>query len=788
MPVFETIKQLIPSPSGEYIAILTSHTVHVAILPDSSHLTLGDKSPLKLKAFHVGPSTHVLDQSPVATALWHPLGVQGNCLVTITVDAVARVWELDRDNRWSFNEPSLATDLKKLANASTSAEDLSPSKYGASKGFSPDSFEMEVASACFGGAGAEDEQGWASMTLWIAMQEGDIYALCPFLPTKWQPPATLVPKLSSCILARSATAEEGEAVNKSERRIASAQYTWISELNRQNKATFSVSADSTTYHRPTQSNAVPKLQGPFAFGADMDQMFEITDIYCIPAVEEEDGFSEDDYASNAEHASLSVGVVCVATRDNQVHVCLDVEGTDGRWLPSQKTAMSHHDDKKFPELLLVKSISLPSPSANAWSTFTADEQSRYALLITNSAGVSRLSMQDFANKLESELAGTYTTGSEFRIEMLVETVQLELEPVVEFPRALSDSDPVTTDTASRNVAAVLNLQDSDLGNFFLTVCDRQPHAATLETSNMQLLLEGDGAETIDDDDVSEMIGNESRPTYQPPQELWNESVLTATVQESMTGRSRRVLAEDVRLSPLTLQIIMDAHRVLSHETHRLGLAAADLFRRCERLQDEFKEQIRRANQASSRVDSLLDDADLDADTEVFSQADEPESQDGGTRGAIERRLETARTRQETLLERCAALRERTAGLDRHPLNEKERAWIGEITSFGKLVLSTSDADDGTGGDVEVDGPQPAPWRRLAEIERLQSELTARAEDVKQHDESQMMGQDGDEDEASVLSPERGRRQLSQIFSMLERESALVEATKAKVERLARMTV
>lgn len=314
--------------------------MHIAILPDSSHLTPGDRSPLKLKAFQVGPSSHVVDESPVASALWHPLGVQGNCLVTITLDAVARVWELDRDNRWSFNEPTLAVDMKKLANASSSTEGFSPSKYGANKGFSADSFEMEVASACFGGTGAENEVGWSSMTLWIAMQEGDIYALCPFLPSKWQPHSTLIPKLSSTILARSAAAEEnsGKANPSStfECRISSAQYAWMSELDHQIEASNAAVHDSMIYQRPTRPGPVPKMQGPFSFGTDMDEIFEISDIFVIPAIEEAEDFEEEDFAANAEHAALSVSVICVATSDNQVHVCLDVEGTEGRWLPTHK--------------------------------------------------------------------------------------------------------------------------------------------------------------------------------------------------------------------------------------------------------------------------------------------------------------------------------------------------------------------------------------------------------------------------------------------------------------------
>jgi nucleoporin NUP82 len=59
-PVASQIKQLVVSPHGDYLAILTEHTVHIAVLPDSSHLSVQDASPLRIKTFQLGPTAHVL--------------------------------------------------------------------------------------------------------------------------------------------------------------------------------------------------------------------------------------------------------------------------------------------------------------------------------------------------------------------------------------------------------------------------------------------------------------------------------------------------------------------------------------------------------------------------------------------------------------------------------------------------------------------------------------------------------------------------------------------------------
>jgi nucleoporin NUP82 len=97
--VSEQIRQLVPSPNGNLLAIVTSHTIHIAILPDSTHLTRAFAGPIRLKTHTLGPTTHVLSQSSITNALWHPLGVNGTSIVTVTKDAVVRVW-LEKASIW----------------------------------------------------------------------------------------------------------------------------------------------------------------------------------------------------------------------------------------------------------------------------------------------------------------------------------------------------------------------------------------------------------------------------------------------------------------------------------------------------------------------------------------------------------------------------------------------------------------------------------------------------------------------------------------------------------------
>lgn len=323
---------------------MTSHTVHVALLPDSSHLREVQPDAIKLKGNNIGPTTHVLSQSRVVRALWHPFGVSGTCLVTITAEAIVRVWELDRDNRWSFDSPSLAIDLKKLVLGTSEEDNFTPEKMGRNKGFSSDAVGMEVVSACFGGTGSETEAAWSAMTLWIGMQGGDVYALCPLLPTKWAPSENVIPSLSIAAVSKAALQEEVPADLEESRRQRD-QYQWLSDIDNQEakviQGTPVVSESVAVYSRPLHPGPIPRLQGPFQiFPEDSEQDLELSDLHVIAAKSDRELMDEENSDSESEtlneEEGLSATVICLITKSGSVHICFDLDGVEGEWLPQEK--------------------------------------------------------------------------------------------------------------------------------------------------------------------------------------------------------------------------------------------------------------------------------------------------------------------------------------------------------------------------------------------------------------------------------------------------------------------
>ena len=347
VPVGEQIRQLIPSPNEKLLAVMTSHTIHIVVLPDSSHLGQSDAGPLRVKTHTLGPTTHVLSQAPLACALWHPLGVSGNCLITVTEDAVLRMWELNLENRWSFDKASLAIDLRKLVNGTSEEDDFAPYSVGATKGFSVDAIDMEVAAAAFEGTGSSEESAWSAATLWIAMKGGDVYALCPLIPSKWQAPATLIPSLATTAISKKMSLEDDPSPTE-EQRLSDQQYQWISELDNQESTKAlgegEFGLQTEVYKRPSEPGPIPRLQGPFEIlPYDSDEDLELTDIHVIAAkIDIEDlmlGEEADSDADDAEDEGLSASIICLMTKSGRLYVCLDLDGIEGQWLPSKKVCL-----------------------------------------------------------------------------------------------------------------------------------------------------------------------------------------------------------------------------------------------------------------------------------------------------------------------------------------------------------------------------------------------------------------------------------------------------------------
>jgi nucleoporin NUP82 len=714
-PVYQQIRQLIVSPSGNFLAVLTEHTVHVAILPDASHLASRDRSPLKVKTHQLGPTTHVLPQSPVISALWHPLAYSTtslDCLITVTAEAAVRVWELDRSNNWSFDRPSLAIDLQRLVDGTSCDENFEPSGFGKSRGFSADAFEMEVTAACFGGHGREEDDGWASMTLWIAMRNADIYALCPLLPSKWKPTSTLIPSLSTSVVSSMACIDD-DSVDPDEKRAVQQQFEWVQEIDNEEPMPVNfdteVSFTGEIRSRPKAPSAIPRLQGPFLFDLDENELdLDVSDIHVIPAkVNAEDLLSgeEEDYTDleGLIQDRLSATVISIATTTGKVYVCLDLEGVSGQWLPKTRKGAFTVPVGEPKDLVLVETVEVVNGEVGPlnWPLFSQGPIAPYDFYLTSVGRIDYLSLSAWASRLESELLSPSVpdSGLEFRLKVLCG------DDIILTEEILNCSDDITR-KSTEHLSSALVMQSSEIGYFLLTCSALGPHAITFDApdrvSHTLTLARTRTSSSIFDSPKAqlELISSDAeaitaspRATYEPSSVFYDSP--TAPLKQFLTSnvpqRHKSALKQEIRLSPSTLDIMTAAHRIISSQTSQLEQAAAEVFRRCDRLREELGDQVRQMAELSERIqrsDSSAEDDHRDRNTRC------------------EHRIAKARDRQQTLSERYEILRRKvgraTAG--GRELSSKEKVWIGEITNLGAIF--------GVDSEMDVDMPEAEPDKTI----------------------------------------------------------------------------
>lgn len=702
------------------------------------------------------------------SALWHPLGVNGSCIVTVTADAIVRLWELSTQDRWSFDSPTTSVDLKKLADGTTLDQDFSASTSATNKGFSPDSFEMEVAAASFAGKGTG---GWNSMTLWVAMREGDLYALCPLLPQKWAPPPTLIPSLSVSIVTTVASIEDDSSVDESEKLLAQQQLQWMGELDAQEPHIIDGlvfgEPPVEVYNRPSRPGAIPRLQGPFELvsdpetGDDLDTT--ITDLLVIGKKTETDdlmmGEDEELEMDNGDQEGLSLPVICLLSTSGQVRVYIDLEGVQAQWLPPKnKSRASRFFAEQTPlSLLAFQAIDTMSPvevNEESWPVFSADVMSRYSFFVTHHAGITFVSLTSWIFRLEGELTGEFEAGNDFRLGLLVNS-QSARERIYAQP---------TADVAVP-LAAGVAFRDPDLGYLLLSCTPYEPIAITFESPETDLApIRQESPIREREASMVPLDFYEPRPVYRVPHVFDEGSALPSLLERLRTSRHKTVVNQEVKLSPLTLQIFTDAHKVLSEETYRLGVAAAEVFRRCELLQSELHQQVRKANEVKGKIDTI----------NGVHRGDESDDAN------YERRIAEARERQDRITKRVDDLRKIVGKATTRDLSNKERAFVEEVRALHANVCEPEDGGkEGDQSPSRQKQQQQELWKRLADVKRLQGELVAEVEALKKSGQVETTAAT-----TELRIPQDIRRtKLQQVQGLLSRETALVDAVTSRLERL-----
>ncbi|KAI5306611.1 hypothetical protein KEM56_000079 [Ascosphaera pollenicola] len=770
--VYGEITQLSISPDGVFMIIVTRHTIHVAVLPDASHLTSDDRAPLKIKTFQLGPTEHVRPQSPVISALWHPLSVYDThcgCIVTVTRDACLRLWEFNKNDHSSFDKPTVAVDLKKLADAKSSDEDLSPAGFTSRAGFSFDLVDMEVASACFGGNGFAEEDPWSPFTLWIALRTGTLYALCPLLPSKWQVPSFSMPILTDTLLTAFVDLEDGDSEESEEFYLK--QHKWLSEIDSQQPLSLPESCQwrigNEIRLRPDGFSAIPKLQGPFLFDhQEGEDDMEVTDIMVIPARTDLESILEsgDELAEDVEDGP-PVTMIVVATKPGIVYTCIQTQGISADWLPKHVGFSFAEDDDKLPDVLLTLECLETARDKDkrdfSWLVLTQDVQSRYSFYVTNACYVSYVSFSDWADKTSKQFADPENAGVALRMDVICDG-PLATREIIAKSTEVGASCTIPTE----HLPACLVFYDYDLGYLLLTTSPARIHAAILDHSSFATNLPQ--ADDSEPEEPVEVISPHRLP-YQAPSIFYSPDPLENFLKDR-APRDKDFLTGEIVLSPATLDVIVNAHAILSRHTAVLERAAAGLFVRAQRLNDELHDQLVQMSEVSSRIIAVNDNigAGVDASGNPVENTDENED-------SLTGRVLKAKKRQESLQDRYERVKSNLLKAGGKPLTFKEKSWFNEVELQSRSLESTEKKKPRL---VErVDNAKSmaqeliAESKRIAQVQRL-ADKAARKEAEKK---ARISGKS-----AKAIPPEHGRSDVKAAMQIIDRESSMIDTITARL--------
>jgi nucleoporin NUP82 len=365
----------------------------------------------------------------------------------------------------------------------------------------------------------------------------------------------------------------------------------------------------------------------------------------------------------------------------------------------------------------------------------------FSFFVSHASGVFYVSLEPWIRKLENELSQPQIEGADFRIQRLLESANSVVD---KYLQRKTRGNP-----AEQEVTSCVVIEDGNIGYLLLTTVDDQPQAAFLDAPEYGLPTEEEMAEYM------HIAGPEKevRQAWQPPKELYEPVDVLGSV--SIPTRHRATMKEEVKLSPANLELLMDVHRVLSVKTSRLQYAVSDLFNRATRLQEEFRDQVWRTAQITTKIDAVTGN-------------DEAASDDGSLYGSakLDERLEKVRSRQDKINARYEALRNKMNKVSSSELSEKEANFVEELSAMDSSVDQSN-----TTLTSDVDGTQDPAWQRIDKLRELQEKTAKEVERATKEAANDVQGRN-----EGVKVPSQSRKlENEQISEYMARLTVLVEA-------------
>ncbi|UZJ52354.1 hypothetical protein CBS101457_001674 [Exobasidium rhododendri] len=398
------IAEIILNPSGRLLAVVGSHKVVILVLPRPgvySSKSVGRQ--ISVKAAAVGSYYYherIGGRARIASVKWHPWGHLGSSLLIMSKDGVLREFDVSSDVEEPAQTVSLLnTTLKQVEPTSGRSKSRSRSKSYQSRSHSQtpmvnrsvrstsrfaldvddgenseeDYMDNETAplknrsvgvtqavtfTLGIDGRVSEDQQGeksasstdWNALTVYTLCRNGDIYALCPFMPKNASIPLSFINELSSLVTQQSPSSTTRLAQND---RDLKSRY--VASLLKQARSSARKSSASPTDSRRSLSAA--QTSGDQAGSIDDEMEGEMILLHAPPSTmvpqqprpqgpfllspapielsEDRENDSTDLFFASIKTVEADLNILGVLGDDGRVDLCLLLDVMEPAWVEGQ---------------------------------------------------------------------------------------------------------------------------------------------------------------------------------------------------------------------------------------------------------------------------------------------------------------------------------------------------------------------------------------------------------------------------------------------------------------------
>ncbi|KAK6519602.1 hypothetical protein TWF281_003424 [Arthrobotrys megalospora] len=704
------ISQIIRSADGETVIVVGEYDVGIALLPAPGVVTLGARSKIALKCFKLEPSS---TQAPsrILRAIFHPLGARP-CVVVLTEDAMINVYEVEFNRENVTVEPTETFDIKQMLGIDRSSSYLID--------------DIEPTSICFGGVGSI----WSIFTLYILMRNGEIYSICPFLPSKWMLDTDFLDELKYELQSHQEIRDSGDSTIPALDRHNSKQICyWIHEISRlirvqslSNKHDeFDEEPAGYILTKPSLPDlTTPLLQGPYLLQ---------------PAPE--DNYDESIFASDiARIGAAHYAVIAVAWSSGKVDLMLEFESVAPRWHSTSLKYKKFNDKSPYPVISGYETINIALPEATEGSSaihpsFIVDINFPNTLLFSHGYGVEMLNLEDWMTKLTAVID------------------QEEDERVIETALAKAERTGVIHVIGGQKnaprypVLGSAMIYDAYLGYLLIGATTSKPAFAVLQlpskyhTQMLKLKQER-----------SDLSSTSSKLTPRPPipvSRTNNEDAIASTEQRIRECRERVLLTKrviDPRLLTMEILVNNDHSMILKKLKEMLFDEMDARYENAQQIHTAALQQQKRFHEQINNIRRFQKQL-----LEREKQQDE-----------IREKLKKATDTQQVLKDRVDGILSKLSAISRKggysSMSQAEQEYVEEVNGIEKIVK-------------QVNGKQ----QKMAEFVGTLGRTTNLA------GESQQVKPKSEEDQEA---PDVNREELSK---MVQKEHRLIVDIRKKVDHL-----